>query len=439
MEGASGAKNWTLGCVEFLPMRIGSVSFPIHAHVVEHTPFRLLLSLPFQNLLLCRLEELPDGHVDICIRNPTDPTHTATVSSRPWKALAGYVHTFALTALSSPPPPPSIDALCPYLAEARNAASQQNLSALPVSVAAYKKVARKVRPVPTSLPEDFCTVCRIPEDPLLTLPALPARPPEFSPGPRLTAEWLEDLELNRYNFLWPEELKLLTHVLKLNESGLAWTEAEKGRFRDDYSGPVKIPVIEHIPWAHKNIPVPSRILNEVIQIFKDKLAARVYERSDASYRSRWFCVKKKTGVLHLVHDLQPLNAVTIWNAGVPLLADQLIEGMAGRACYSMLDLFVGYDHCSIDVASRDLTTVQSLIGAVHLTRLPQGWTNVVAIFHDDVTFMLELEIPHIARSFVDDCSVKGPASHYEISGGSYHTIPVKAPSLAFRPDLGLSR
>jgi gag-polyprotein putative aspartyl protease len=171
MEGASGAKNWTLGCVENLPMRIGSVAFPIHAHVVEHAPFRLLLGLPFQNLLLCRFEELPDGRVDVCIHDPADPTHTATVPSRPRKAFAGYVCTLALTALSSPPPPPSVNALHPYLAEARNAAFQQNHSAPPVSVAAYKKVARKVRPVPASLLEDFRTVRHIPKDPLLTLPA----------------------------------------------------------------------------------------------------------------------------------------------------------------------------------------------------------------------------------------------------------------------------
>jgi len=28
----------------------------------------------------------------------------------------------------------------------------------------------------------------------------------------------------------------------LNEKGLAWEETEKGRFRDDYFSPVKIPV-----------------------------------------------------------------------------------------------------------------------------------------------------------------------------------------------------
>ena len=58
-----------------------------------------------------------------------------------------------------------------------------------------------------------------------------------------------------------------------------------------------------------------------------------------------------------------------------------------------------------------------------VTHLLQGWTNTVAIFHDDITFVLEPGIPHITRSFVDDCSVKGLASRYEISGGGYDTIP----------------
>jgi hypothetical protein len=62
--------------------------------------------------------------------------------------------------------------------------------------------------------------------------------------------------------------------------------------------------------------------------------------------------------------------------------------MAGWACYSMLDLFVGYDHHTLDVASHDLTTIQSPIGAMRLTCLPQGWTNAGAIFHEDVTFIV---------------------------------------------------
>ena len=503
MEGANGATNWTLGCAEFLPMRAGDVAFKVHAHVVEHAPFRLLLGRPFQHALLCRIEDLPSGDVEVSVADPTSPSHRIIIPSRPRKVQAA---TFRILTLSCRPPPsqqqqqqhqqqqqrqqqqqqsqsphgfPSLsqyilplplvhNSISPHsqiVSESPSVLNTNPLSSQPTppssdlepislssqyiplslfvstsaaspsrpysspqngtktSVQAYKKAAKKVRPVPTSLPEDFRTIRRIPSDPLLTLPKLSTRPPDFSPGNRLTQERLDALGLNQGDFLWPEELKLLQHVLKLNELGLAWTEEEKGRFRDDYFTPVKIPVVEHIPWAHRNLPIPSGILGDVIQIFKDKFAAGVYEHSDASYHSRWFCVKKKSGALRLVHDLQPLNAVTIRNSGVPPLADQLIESMAGRSCYTMLDLFVGYDHRTLDISSRDLTTIQSPIGAVRLTCLPQGWTNAGAIFHEDVTFILEPEIPHVAWPYMDDCSIKGPATRYETPDGSFDTIP----------------
>ena len=79
-----------------------------------------------------------------------------------------------------------------------------------------------------SLPEDYHIIRHIPIDPLLSLPSLPTHPPNFTPRTRLTQEHLKDLDLNRYGFLWPLELKLLIHILHINELRLAWTEAEKG-------------------------------------------------------------------------------------------------------------------------------------------------------------------------------------------------------------------
>ena len=154
---------------------------------------------------------------------------------------------------------------------------------MPEQVLAYKKVTRKVQPVSASLPEDYCIIRQILVDPFLSLPTLPTHPPDFTPGIRLTQEHLTDLKLNCYNFLWPEELKLLTHVLHINELSLAWTKAEKGRFHNDYVSPVKIPVIKHTPWIQKDIPIPTSILDQVIQIFWEKLAAGIYEHLDASY------------------------------------------------------------------------------------------------------------------------------------------------------------
>ena len=70
----------------------------------------------------------------------------------------------------------------------------------------------------------------------------------------------------------------------------------------------------------------------------------VYELSAAAYRSRWFCVLKQDGkTLRLVHDLQPLNAVTIRDSSVPPFVEHLAKSFGGYAVYGMMDLFAGYD------------------------------------------------------------------------------------------------
>jgi hypothetical protein len=421
MEGANSSTSRTLGCAEDLEMQIGDVSFTIHAHIVRTAPFRLLLGRPFHHLLLCRLEDHPD-RVDVSIRDPADPSRSIAVPSRARQAAQiGFVTTLACQVR---PEPPRMEVLERYIASPFSPFpddDDMSDSDFPVEVLAYKKAAKKVHSVAASLPEDFRVIRRRPEDPLLSLPKLPSHPPMFTPGVRLTQDRFDALELNASGFLWPEEVKLAAHILKVNEKALAWTEAERGSFRDDYFSPVKIPTVAHTPWVHKNIPIPTSLLDKVIDMFKEKIAAGVYEPSDASYRSRWFCVPKKNGSLRLVHDLQPLNGVTIRNAAVPPLVDQFIEGIAAHSCYSMLDLLVGYDHRTLDVASRDLTSFQSPLGALCNTTLPQGSTNAVAIFHGDVTFILEPEIPNVAKPFLDDTVVMGPRSRYETTEGGYKT------------------
>ncbi|KAJ2927254.1 hypothetical protein H1R20_g9839, partial [Candolleomyces eurysporus] len=72
-----------------------------------------------------------------------------------------------------------------------------------------------------------------------------------------------------------------------------------------------------------------------------------------------------------------------------------------------MDLYVGYDERVLDERSRDLTTFQTPFGAMRLVTLPMGWTNSVPIFHEDITAILQPEIPHITEPFVDDVPVKG--------------------------------
>jgi len=50
----------------------------------------------------------------------------------------------------------------------------------------------------------------------------------------------------------------------------AWNDTEKGRFRPDFFPPIDIPVIPHIPFIERNIPIPPGIYDEVCAIIKKK-------------------------------------------------------------------------------------------------------------------------------------------------------------------------
>ncbi|KIJ21296.1 hypothetical protein PAXINDRAFT_33615, partial [Paxillus involutus ATCC 200175] len=70
----------------------------------------------------------------------------------------------------------------------------------------------------------------------------------------------------------------------------------------------------------------------------------MYDPLMASYQSCWFCVMKQGGkFLCLMHDLQPLNTVTIQDLSQLPFVEHLAESFASYAVYGMMDLFAGYD------------------------------------------------------------------------------------------------
>ncbi|RPD59381.1 hypothetical protein L227DRAFT_477373, partial [Lentinus tigrinus ALCF2SS1-6] len=177
------------------------------------------------------------------------------------------------------------------------------------------------------------------------MPPLSPHPPPFVPTGRYTQERKDAVDkMSEYQFLWPEERALLHQLYMQQNEAFAWDDSERGQFHDDFFPPIVIPTIPHKPWVQRNIPIPPGLFDEVCSIIRRKEAAGVYEPSNSSYRSRWFCVVKKDGKsLRLVHSLEPLNAVTIAHSGVPPFTEQLAESFAARACGAALDLYVGYD------------------------------------------------------------------------------------------------
>ena len=286
-----------------------------------------------------------------------------------------------------------------------------------VKVYKYKKVENRVRPVPAVMPEDVKVQRTFPEDPLKNLPSLPIRAPEFVPTPKVTRERMDRLGIDENSNLTKEEKRLLKHVLVLNERSIAFEESERGTFRRDYFTDYQIPVTSHVPWADKNIPLPPGQREEIIRMLREKIDAGVYEEAQSSYRSRWFCVQKKTGDLRIVHDLQKLNGVTIRDTGVPPILDEFVEAYAGRSVYSVLDMYWGFYARVLDPKSRDLTAFQTPLGALRITSLPMGFTNSPAEFQACMVFLLQNEIPEVAGVFIDDIPIKGPVSRYSDKNG----------------------
>ena len=289
---------------------------------------------------------------------------------------------------------------------ATDEASTTNKEDKKITLGAYKTVDKRVKPVKGVMPEEVRVRRSFPEDPLTTLSLLPTHPPVFTPTTKLTEERLKEMKINE-GFLWPEEEKLFAHIFKLNERALAFEEQDRGTLSDKYFSDYKIPVVPHVPWEHRNIPIPPGNREEVISMLKEKIRAGVYEPSESSYRSRWFCVAKKNGKLRIVHDLQQLNSITIRDAGMPPILDNFVEPFAGRQCYTVFDLFWGFDARRLDVSSRHLTSFESPIGTLRLTSLPMGFTNSPAEFQKCMVFVLRDEIPDKANVFIDDLPIKG--------------------------------
>ncbi|RYE25652.1 MAG: hypothetical protein EOP45_04585, partial [Sphingobacteriaceae bacterium] len=277
----------------------------------------------------------------------------------------------------------------------------------------YKSVEKKVKPVNAPMPQYLNfplqrpTLSRDPYDtPLIK------NPPEFIETNRTTTERLKQCNFGPEGWLSDEEWKLFLHILVLREGAVAYCEEERGLFKHTYGLPYVIPIIKHEPWQIRPIPIPAAIRNEYIELIRQRIRTGLYEQSSSSYSSPVFCVLKGDGKLRIVHDLQVLNKVTIKDAGIPPSPEDFVESFAGRACYGLGDIMGGYDERELAQVSRALTTFDTPLGRLQLTRLPQGATNSVAVYQAQMTWVLQEELPQNVGIFIDDGGIKGPEDNY---------------------------
>jgi hypothetical protein len=149
----------------------------------------------------------------------------------------------------------------------------------------YKPVALKVRPVFQDQPEEFRIERNIVGDPLEGMRPLEYFPPDFKPVGRYTQERKEMVdEMHNDDFLLPEEMKLVHHMLMIHEDAVAWNDSERGTFKEEFFPPVRMPVKpDHKVWVERNIPIPPGQLEEVCKVLRASIDANIYEPSNSAY------------------------------------------------------------------------------------------------------------------------------------------------------------
>ncbi|MBW0588438.1 hypothetical protein O181_128153 [Austropuccinia psidii MF-1] len=241
---------------------------------------------------------------------------------------------------------------------------------------------------------------------------LSPKPPKFMVTSKITQERFELINFGPPGWLSEEERSLLMSVIVLREKAIAFSAEERGLLKHSYGKPYKIPVIPHTPWQKKPIPIPKPIIPQFIELVRERIRTGLYEQSTSSYTSPVFCAAKSNGKLRIVHDLQDLNKVKIKDAGLPPHIEEFVDAFSGRACYGLGDIMGGYDERELDISTRPLTTFETPLGRLQLTRLPQGETNSVAVYQAQMTWILQEEIQENVGIFIDDGGIKGPISTY---------------------------
>ncbi|MBW0541952.1 hypothetical protein O181_081667 [Austropuccinia psidii MF-1] len=229
---------------------------------------------------------------------------------------------------------------------------------------------------------------------------------------KVTHERLQAVNFGPPGWFSNGEINALKNSITLREKAIAFCQEERGLLKHSYGKPYKTQVIPHEPWQKKPIPIPKSILCQFTELMREGSRTGLHEQTTSSYTSPIFCVAKSNGKLRIVHGLQEINKVTIKDSGLPPHIEEFVDAFSGRECYGLGYIMGGYDERELDVTKRTLTTFETPLGRMQLTRLRQGATNLVAVYQAQMTWILQEEIPKSVGIFIDDGGIKGPRSLY---------------------------
>ena len=253
--------------------------------------------------------------------------------------------------------------------------------------------------------------------------------PKFSQipkGERLTPALIENLKLGEH--LRHPQKQLLIEMLFHREAAIAFNSSEKGRFHDFIEPPHVIPTIPHKAWQAASFRIAPALRETSVRLIEDCLSCGTIERSFGPYRNPWCLVEKpgyeknESGKLvvdsagkpikryRLINTAQRINAVSIRDASLPSAVEEFSERFAGYPVVSLVDLFSGYDQCTLDPVSRDITSFHTPLGVMRMTTPPMGYTNTVQVFDRVMRKVLHHQITRgRCEPFLDDIAAKPPS------------------------------
>ncbi|KIY50702.1 hypothetical protein FISHEDRAFT_71736 [Fistulina hepatica ATCC 64428] len=121
----------------------------------------------------------------------------------------------------------------------------------------YKPAAQRVHLVRQTLPVEFQVKHKIKGDPLTNMPKLSAQPAPFVPTGRYMQERHNIIDkVHKGDFLRPAEHNLMHNFMAKHKDSFTWNNDEKGHFCEDFFPPVEMPIISHMPWVLRNMPIP---------------------------------------------------------------------------------------------------------------------------------------------------------------------------------------
>jgi hypothetical protein len=93
------------------------------------------------------------------------------------------------------------------------------------------------------------------------------------------------------------EIKAFKDMVLQHGKALAFSIKEIERVDPRIVTPMIIFTIPHLPWNLKPILVPRALLPNLMELLKEKMEAKILERSSAPYSNRWFTVTKNVSRL----------------------------------------------------------------------------------------------------------------------------------------------